>query len=252
LGCHAAEFASQLQAAGYSPRGAKGQLWLMAHLSRWLATSGLSAADLDESRVEQYLMVRRAAQYRAYYTRAGLARLLDFLAEQGARPATRPPARDPAGRKLECFRRYLLSERGLAPETVAGYVARVGQFVADHITGGDVRGITAADISRAVVPESRRVRSVSAVQHFAAALRAFLRYCRQEGLIDVDLSAAAVLANPCVRRTFTTLATTGLRTATAGAIPRASPSPTAPDALVSIVLVVTGCLLVPYFGLTPF
>jgi site-specific recombinase XerD len=170
LGSYAAEFGSQLLAAGYSLRGAKGQLWLMAHLSRWLAASGLPSAELDEQRVEQYLAVRRAAGCSAHYTRAGLTRLLDFLAAQGARPATQPVPSSATRTLVDGFKRYLVTERGLTPETVTGYVDRVERFVAEYTVDGNVGGITAADVMAAVVAEGQN-RSVSAVQLFATSLR---------------------------------------------------------------------------------
>ena len=52
-------------------------------------------------------------------------------------------------------------------------------------------GVTAAEVTQAVLRESRAV-SVSAAQNFVCALRSFLRFCFIEGLLEADLSQAAL------------------------------------------------------------
>ena len=51
--------------------------------------------------------------------------------------------------------------------------------------------ITPGDVSAAVVAEASGL-SASAGQYFACSLRAFLRYCHVRGLVDADVSAAAL------------------------------------------------------------
>jgi site-specific recombinase XerD len=188
----AAEFKAALLDVGYTPLSAVNQLRLMVHLSRWLDDRGLSAAGLTEERVEEYLLTRRAGGYVGLYARRGLVPLLDFLAAQQVRPVQKPAPRDSAVEVLlASFERYLLTERALAASTISAYVVRATRFVADYTVDGDVSMLTAADVTRAVLDECSRV-SVGAVQYFVAALRSFLRFCRVEGLLGVDLSAAAL------------------------------------------------------------
>ena len=117
--------------------------------------------------------------------------LLRFLRARGVVPPLVPVA---AGSAIEvllaAFSRYLLSERGLAVSTAAAYVARVDRFITGCAAEGDVSLITAADVTRAVLEETV-TRKVGSVQFFVVAVRAFLRFCSLEGLIEVDLSAAA-------------------------------------------------------------
>lgn len=61
--------------------------------------------------------------------------------------------------------------------------ARVPWCAAD----GEVRRLSAADVTRAVLAESSAL-SVSSTQYFVAALRSFLRFYLIEDLVDVDLS----------------------------------------------------------------
>jgi len=188
----AVEFRSALLAAGYTPLSAVNQLRLMVHLSRWLDARGLSAVDLTDERVEEYLLARRAAGYVERFTRRGLAPMLDVLDARGARPVVEPPLPGSAVRTLlASFERYLLAERGLASSTVAAYVARADRFVAQYAVDGDVSAVTAADVTGAVLAECATW-SVGAGQYFVAALRSFLRFCRMAGLIEADLSAAAL------------------------------------------------------------
>jgi integrase/recombinase XerD len=193
LGCYAAEFRVELLAAGYTPLSAVTQLRLMVHVSRWLAARGLAAVDLSSERVEEYLAGRRAAGYTGLLTRRGLTPLLGFLAGQGAAPVAEPPGAPVSAVQtlLGSFERYLLAERGLAASTVAAYVGRAGWFLAEYTCDGDVGALTAADVTRVVLAECTS-RSVGAGQYFVAALRSFLRFCYVEGLVEVDLSAAAL------------------------------------------------------------
>ncbi len=65
LQAHARGFSEQLTELGYTRLPAAGQLQLMAHLSRRLASRGLSAGQLTPQRAEQFLRARRRAVYRA-------------------------------------------------------------------------------------------------------------------------------------------------------------------------------------------
>lgn len=63
LGPFADGFAEALTAAGYTPHGARKQLHLLAHLSRWLDSEGLEPAGLDGQAIGRFFAERRAAGY---------------------------------------------------------------------------------------------------------------------------------------------------------------------------------------------
>ena len=184
-------FTDCLIGMGYTALSRVNQLRLMGHLSNWLASEGLEVGDLSAAHVEEFLLARRTAGYRAMRTSEAVAPLLDFLRASGsvAAPAA-PVPKSAVELVLDSFGRYLLSERVLATSTAAAYVARVDRFLAGCAADGDLSTVTAGDVTRAVLDESA-TRSVGSVQFFVVAVRAFLRFCRQEGLIDVDLSTAA-------------------------------------------------------------
>lgn len=188
----AAEFRSTLLANGYTPLSAVVQLRLMVHLSRWLDARGLSPADLTDERVVQYLADRREAGYRGLITLRGMNPILSVLAACGVQLVAEPAMPAPGNPVLlAAFERYLRMERGLAASTTTAYVARVARFLADYAADGHIQALTTADITHAVLDEVA-ARSVGAGQYFVAALRAFLRFAHVEGLIDADLSAAAL------------------------------------------------------------
>ncbi len=190
-----AQFAPRLKAklreCGYTPLSAVNVMRLMAHLSRWLDASGLSAAELTGERVEQYVAARRAEGRTSALLPRSLAPILAVLAEAGALvPETAAVPATGQEVLLSDFRRHLLGERALTASTAAAYVAYARRFLAG-VDGEGLGGLTAGDVTRAVAAEAQAV-SASSAQYFVVALRAFLRFCFLEGLLDGDLAGAAL------------------------------------------------------------
>lgn len=188
---YAPGFTESLADKGYTALSTVNQLRLIGHLSNWLEAEQLAVGDLNATRVEEFLLARRAAGYTALRTSKAVAPLLDFLRASGVLPEPAEVAPKSATEfVLASFSRYLLSERALAASTAAAYVARADRFLAGCAADGDLSKVTAGAVTRAVLHEST-TRSVGSVQFFVLAVRSFLRFCCREGLIDVDLSAAA-------------------------------------------------------------
>lgn len=93
-------------------------------------------------------------------------------------------------RLLEGFAAYLRRERGVSMFTVGLYVGDVRRFLAGR-GNSDVSELTAAEVSRTVLGQVGAW-SPASVRRFGCALRSFLRYCLVVGLIDRDLSGAAL------------------------------------------------------------
>lgn len=153
----------------------------------------MTAAQLDERQVEEFLTVQRAkGRHRSQWSRSGLLCLLDVLRKQGVAGLCVPaPTASEIETLLGSFERYLLNERGLATGTVCGYVAHARRFLSG-LSGKELHGLAASEVTAAVLREVGRGGSVSAAQNFVAGLRAFLRYCFLEGLLGTDLSGAAL------------------------------------------------------------
>jgi integrase/recombinase XerD len=185
-------YALELKQRCYTPLTSVVQLRQVARLSNWLEVRGLGVAELTGERVEEFLTFQRATgRWRAQWSRPGLLCLLDVLQRLGVLAAEEPvQAGSSTDALLASFERYLLAERGLAAGTARGYVRHAARFLAGF-SPRTIADVTAADVTQAVLRESAAV-SVSATQFFVAALRAFLRFCFVEGLMQVDLSQAAL------------------------------------------------------------
>lgn len=184
--------AAKLRERGYTPLTSVNLLRQVARLSRWLEASGVTAGELTDARVDEFVAVQRAGERgRRSWSRAGLSCVLEVLREQGVVTAAVVPApTSPSQVLLACFERYLCSERGLSTGTARGYVRHAEQFV-NGLAAGGLAEVTAPAVTAAVLREAVGV-SVSAAQNFVFGLRAFLRFCFVEGLIGVDLSQAAL------------------------------------------------------------
>ena len=182
---------TRLQERGYTPLSTVNMMRLLAHLSRWLDASGLGVADLTSEQVERYAAARRAEGRTSARLPRSVAPILALLADAGvlaAEPAAAPMSEQQ--KLLAAFERHLLGERGLAASTASAHVARARRFLAGQ-RGGGLTGLTAADVTRAVLAETEMV-SAGSAQYFVAALRAFLRFCFLEGLTGADLAGAAL------------------------------------------------------------
>ena len=85
---------------------------------------------------------------------------------------------------------FLREERGLSSLSVEAYRSDVHRFL-QRCKRDDVRGLTTAEVSRAVLRETFD-HSPASVRRFGVALRSFLRYCYVVGIVDTDLSASAL------------------------------------------------------------
>jgi integrase len=188
----AAAYRSRLRERCYTPLTMVSQLRQVARLSRWLEASGLTAAELTGGRVEEFLAAQRSdGRYRGQWSRPGLLCMLDVLGELGGVPAEEPTqVGSPTQALLAAFHRYLLSERALAVGTARGYVSHARRFL-DEVSPADLATLTARDVIESVLRESAGV-SVSAAQNYVAGLRVFLPFCFVTGLVQVDLSQAAL------------------------------------------------------------
>jgi integrase/recombinase XerD len=184
----------ELGRRGYTPLSTVTELRQAARFSRWLEAGGLTVAEVNEARVEEFFEWQRANwRHRQSWSRPGLRCLLDVLRGLGVLAAEEPAAPgSPTDVLLACFERYLLAERGLAAGTVVLYLACVRRFVEGLAPDLELAGVVTGDVAAAVLRECESV-SVSAAQNFVSGLRSFLRFCFSEGLVDTDFSPAALL-----------------------------------------------------------
>jgi integrase/recombinase XerD len=186
-------YAAELRRRGYTPLSTVNELRQVGRLSRWLEARGCGAGDLTSGQIEEFLAWQRAVgRHRSQWSRPGLVCLQEVLRGLGVLALGQPePVGSPTDRLLARFERYLLVERGLAAGTVRGYVTHARRFL-DGLASAELDGLTAADVAGAVLDKAGSGVSVSAAQYFVSALRAFLRFCFLEGLVEADLAQAAL------------------------------------------------------------
>jgi site-specific recombinase XerD len=192
LQLYAAGFAAELSRLGYTSGSACGQMFLMAHVSRWLAGEGLDAGGLTPEASDRFLTVRRAAGYAQLLSPKGLAPLLGYLRRLGAAPEAPAPApAGPVGELLDRYRRYLVTERGIGAATAADYAAKTRSFLAARQEAGvlDLAGLTAADVTAFVAGNCPSMRKGTA-KLTVSALRSLLGYLHVAGDIPRPLAWA--------------------------------------------------------------
>lgn len=186
-------YETELRERGYTRRSAVGLLRQVARLSCWLEAGGLASTDLGVRRVEEFLAFQRTTgRSRSQWSRPGLLCLLDVLGAAGVTAGEEPAVPpSPTEDLLGCFAHYLGAERGLTDGTVRGYVGHVRWFLDGLGPDRALAGLTTAEVTAAVLRRSA-AGAVSTTQFFVSALRSFLRFGSLVGLVDRDLSQAAL------------------------------------------------------------
>ena len=189
---YAAGFVAELDRLGYTGNSASGQMFVMGHLSRWLASEGMDASGLTPEVAGRFLAARREAGYVLYLSPKALVPLLAYLRGLGAVPPE-PEAgpASPVRELLDRYRRYLVTERGLTPATARGYADMVRPFLAGREQSGGLglAGLTAAEVTRFVAGTCPGLRKGTA-KLTVTALRSLLGWLHVSGEIPVPLAWA--------------------------------------------------------------
>ena len=184
-----AAYRAELRGLGYTPLGIVKQLRQVARLSRWLQQAGVEPTELSDDVLERFLAVRPGL---GTASATGLATLLVVLRRAGlAVEAGQDVSAAADDGVLGAFRHHLLAERGIGASTADRYVEYARRFLAERNGAAELSTLTSAEVTRCVQREAARV-AVASAQFFVAGLRAFLRFCFVEGLVESDLSAAAL------------------------------------------------------------
>lgn len=183
-------FRVDLLGQGYSLWGAQEQLYLLAHVSRWMGSEQLEVAALTPDRLERYFVWRRRQGYRHSLSPLSLRRLLGYLDGLGVLPPDDTVA-SPVDRLVGEFREYLLRERGMKASSAAQYEPTARLFLSGRSEPleEDLARVAAAEVSTFVLREARR-RSVRSAETVVYALRALLRFLHVHGWITEPLAEA--------------------------------------------------------------
>ncbi|MGZ6572358.1 MAG: tyrosine-type recombinase/integrase [Solirubrobacteraceae bacterium] len=177
---------------GYRPSSVEDQLWLMAHLSRWLDERGLEPAGLTAEAAERFRSARRERYANLTGARAldpllGYLRGLDVV-------AVAPRWVDTAvERLLADYREYLLRERGLVAGSVRLRERVARAFLVELSEPLDValHELGPGDVTAFVVQRcrSRRV-GVAGAKTLTSGLRALLVFLHVAGWVPSPLVQA--------------------------------------------------------------
>jgi hypothetical protein len=192
LAAYSSGFGEELLGQGYTPESAQRQVNLMAHVSRWLESQGLSASELEPDRVVGFLKARRAEGYTLELSERAVRPLLGYL--RGLAVVPTPPGPVPSTaveRLLAEYRCYLVSERGLAGTSVCAYLRTAMLFLSacEQQGGPDLEHLTAAHVTDFVVKECPR-RQVAAAKVLVTGLRSLLRFLFFAGHTPRELAPA--------------------------------------------------------------
>ena len=193
LAAYAAGFCGELERQGYATQPASELAQLMAHVSRWLDGQGLMPEELTGEVADRFLADRRG-KYRKFRTRRGLLPVLTHLRRIGVVPSAEPVVQDTradVALLVEEYRRFLISERGLAEVSIRRYLPAVRGFLAGlpAPVEAELGRLSAAEVSQFVLDQAG-LRSVPDAKSMVTALRSLLRFLFVTGRIDRELAAA--------------------------------------------------------------
>ena len=192
LRVHLDAIKQQLSQQGYANSTVAYTMRLLADLSSWLQRHALTAADVNEQRVSDFLQDRYRHRRPHRNDRAALKRLLEHLCEQGVIPLPLVATdTHPYDHIVYEFQHYLLQQRCLAATTADYYLDIVRRFLRDRFGTQpfNLKALCPQDIAGFMVQQARRY-SPSHAKLFATALRSFFRFLLQRGAIAHDLAKA--------------------------------------------------------------
>jgi len=189
LAAHLNGFAALLGDQGYAPATMRQKHELLAEFGLWMEEHDVPLSRL-EGHGGKFLAERRCGVRRGdAWT---IRQLIEYLRDIGCIPiAERVVDLTAEGELVGAFGGFLRSERGLSPATLANYLPIIRGFLDDQFGGKALNfdELRVVDVHRFLV---RRVHAGSRgrAKLVVSAMRSFLRFLRQRGLLATDLAAA--------------------------------------------------------------
>jgi site-specific recombinase XerD len=191
IGPHVDGFQAWLLELGYTPGTVRNMLKVVGQLGRWMENVDLDASGLDVTSVAAFVRTLRDRGTRRVPGVRGFSPLLDYLRGQGVLVADASPP-TPVEELMSDYRRWLVSDRGLAAPTVLRYENLARRFLGERAAEGSdrfVEDLTGAEVITFLLRESSRV-SVGAAKGRVTELRSLLRFLYLKGLTATALASA--------------------------------------------------------------
>jgi integrase/recombinase XerD len=183
-------FRAELDRLGYTPSSREFKLGEVARLSGWLGRQGLRVGDISPARVEEFLTDPVVWAHRAP-KQVAMRPLLAWLRRQELCPDAEPaPAPGPLDELMVRYRRWLVTERQLAPRTIRRYEIGARLFLASRTAppgSAGVEGLGEDSVSRFLLAEAARGLAAGSLQGRVAELRSFLRFLYLQAMIPTPL-----------------------------------------------------------------
>jgi site-specific recombinase XerD len=189
LGPFADDYRGHLVAAGYSFGTIQRRNSQFAALSRWLASEGLTAGELNEVEGWRFVSSRRAAGRLTWVSPASVRLPLAFLRGAGV-VAERGGGQGVFEELLGEYHRYLVNERGLADKTVKAHLDGAREFCVGVVnTPSELAGLRASDVTSYLLGVCGQ-QSASSADKTVWAVASLLRYLHIAAIIPTPLVPA--------------------------------------------------------------
>ncbi len=174
---------------GYSPGTAEHELRFLSVLGRWMAAEDLAVRQLDEDVIAACVAAHSAEGRIASVVARGSRSLMIYLRGLGVLSPERGEPVTPLGELIEEYRQWLVGDRGLAPLTVARYLALATRFLGERVSAVDglgVKDLSGEQVTAFLLRECERL-SVDSAKGKVGELRSLLRFLFVRGLIQLAL-----------------------------------------------------------------
>ena len=177
---------------GYAPGSVEHELRFLGVLGRWMVAEDLAVARLDGEVIATFVDAHRVEGRFASAVARGSRSLLVYLREFGVVGPDRGDPLTPLGELIEEYEQWLVGDRGLAPLTVARYVALATRFLGDRVSAVDelgVKDLGGEEVTAFLLRECKRL-SVDSAKGKVGELRSLLRFLFVRGLTGLALGDA--------------------------------------------------------------
>ena len=184
LAAHVQDYSAKLERGSYCRQTSHSHIEALAHFAHWMARCTLTARQLDEACVIQFLDFHlpncdcHCSALRSHdHLRAGLGLLLVVLRDQRVIAELLPPT-GPIADELNRYDAHMRDACGLAEGTRKDRLYRAGQFLRWKFADGEFAGndIRVEDLRAFITKELERVNTTSHAKSLAASFRAYFRY----------------------------------------------------------------------------
>ena len=192
LGAFVDGYCAWLLERGYAPGTVEHELRFLGVLGRWMAVEDLAVGQLDGDVIAGFVEAHRVERGAAAVVARGSRSLLVYLRELGAVGPEPGDPLTPLGELLEEYRQWLVSGRGLAPLTVARYVALATRFLGERVSVVDelgVKDLSGEHVAAFLLRECERL-SVDSAKGKVGELRSLLRFLFMRGFTALALGDA--------------------------------------------------------------